>query len=317
MEKVLITGITGFVGSHLAELLLGEGFDVYGMARWRSRTENIDHILDKITIVDADLRDSHSLKLLMKKVEPDVVFHLAAQSSVETSWKSPAKTFDVNVVGTVNLVEVIRESNLDPKIHISGSSEEYGLVNEDEIPVKETNELRPMSPYAVSTVAKDFVGYQYHASYGMKIIRTRAFNHTGPRRGEIFVCSNFAKQIAEIEKKTREPVISVGNLTARRDFTDVRDMVKAYYLAIQKCDFGEVYNICCGKAVEIQEVLDTLLGFSKTDVEVKNDPDRMRPSDIKIIVGDSTKFRSKTGWKPEFSLEKTLEDLLNYWRSRV
>ncbi|MBI5465064.1 GDP-mannose 4,6-dehydratase, partial [Candidatus Gottesmanbacteria bacterium] len=200
---------------------------------------------------------------------------------------------------------------------IACSSEEYGLVYPNEIPVKEENPLRPQSPYAVSKVAMDYLGYQYFQSYKMKIIRTRGFNHSGPRRGEIFVTSNFAKQIAEIEKGKREPVVEVGNLEAKRDWTDVRDMVRAYLLAVQKGIPGEVYNICSEKTVRVGDMLDMLLKMSKIKVKVRQDSSRMRPSDVPILLGDCTKFRKATGWKPEIPFTKTMEDLLNYWRERV
>jgi GDP-4-dehydro-6-deoxy-D-mannose reductase len=204
---------------------------------------------------------------------------------------------------------------MDTRIQIAGSSEEYGMVYENEIPIKETNPLRPLSPYAVSKVAHDLLGYQYYKSYKLYIVRTRGFNHSGPRRGEVFVESNFPKQIAEIEKGLKEPVIHVGNLEAKRDFTDVRDMVRGYWLSLEKCDPGEVYNICSGRAFKIKEVLDILLSLSKVKVEVKQDPTRMRPSDVPILLGDHTKFSEKTGWQPTIPFEKTLEDILNYWRS--
>ena len=317
MKKVLITGITGFVGSHLAELMLKKGHQVFGSARARSKTENIDHFRHQITLFDAEILDSHSVYSMVKTVRPDYLFHLAAQSFVPTSWASPASTLETNVVGTVHLFEAIRKLEIDPVIHIACSSEEYGLVEKNEVPVKEENPLRPLSPYGVSKVAMDMLGYQYFKSYGIKIVRTRAFNHTGPRRGEAFVCSNFAKQIAEIEKGKREPILRVGNLEAKRDFTDVRDIVRGYLLAVQKAEPGEVYNLCSGKARSIKEVLDLLLGMSKVEVEVKKDPTRIRPSDISILEGDFSKFRKKTGWKPKIPLEKTLKDLLNYWRERV
>jgi len=317
MKKVLITGITGFVGSHLAELMLKKEYQVFGSARARSKTENIDHFRHQITLFDADILDSHSVYSMVKTVRPDYLFHLAAQSFVPTSWASPASTLETNVVGTVHLFEAIRKLEIDPVIHIACSSEEYGLVEKNEVPVKEENPLRPLSPYGVSKVAMDMLGYQYFKSYGIKIVRTRAFNHTGPRRGEAFVCSNFAKQIAEIEKEKREPILRVGNLEAKRDFTDVRDIVRGYLLAVQKAEPGEVYNLCSGKARSIKEVLDLLLGMSKVEVEVKKDPTRIRPSDISILEGDFSKFRKKTGWKPKIPLEKTLKDLLNYWRERV
>jgi len=316
-KVALITGITGFVGSHMAELLLSKGFKVHGLCRWRSRTENIDHIKSKIHLVEGDLLDAHSLQQLMMDVRPTHIFHLAAQSFVPASWTSPAVTLEINVVGSCNLFEAVRAAQLNPLIQIACSSEEYGLVKPEEVPIKETNPLRPLSPYGVSKVAMDYLGYQYFKSYNMRIVRTRGFNHTGPRRGDVFAESTFAKQIAEIEKGTAEPVISVGNLEAKRDYTDVRDMVKGYFLAAEKGSPGEVYNICSGRARKINEVLQTLLSFSKVKVEIRQDPARMRPSDVPILLGDSTKFRRRTGWKNAIPFEKTMEDLLNYWREKI
>ncbi len=317
MKKALITGITGFAGSHLAELLLKEGFEVYGTTRPRSKTDNIDSIHHQLKLRDADILDSHSLYSIFVDVKPDYIFHLAAQSFVQTSWASPANTMEMNVVGSVHLFEAIRRAQISPVIQIACSSEEYGLVHPDEIPIKEENPLRPQSPYAVSKVAMDYLGYQYFSSYQMKIVRTRGFNHTGPRRGEVFVTSNFARQIAEIEKGKKEPVIEVGNLEAKRDWTDVRDMVKAYLLAVEKGVPGEVYNICSEKAVRVGDMLDMLLKLSKVKVKVQEDSARLRPSDVEILLGDCSKFRKATGWKPEIPFAKTVEDLLNYWRERV
>lgn len=318
MEKnALITGITGFVGSHLAELLLKKGFAVHGTTRPRSKTENIDHIKSKLYLWDADVLDSHSLYSVIVKVKPSLIFHLAAQSFVPTSWASPANTMETNVVGTVHLFEAIRRAEIEPVIQIACSSEEYGLVYENELPVKETNPLRPLSPYAVSKVAMDYLGYQYQQSYDMKIIRTRAFNHTGPRRGDVFVCSNFAKQIALAEKGKQPPTIFVGNLSAKRDFSDVRDVVRAYYLATQKCTPGEVYNISAQKTWSIKELLEMLLSMAKTKLAIKKEPSRMRPSDVPVLLGDSSKFRRKTGWKPQIPFKKTLKDLLEYWREKT
>ena len=317
--KVLITGITGFAGSHLADYILQNHPEVkvYGMVRWRSRMDNVKHVLDKITLVEADLKDYISIRNIIKEIEPDYIFHLAAQSFVPTSWKLPQETLQINVLGQVNILEAIKELKLDTVIQIAGSSEEYGLVYENELPIKETNPLRPLSPYAVSKITQDFLGYQYFKSYGIKTIRTRGFNHTGPRRGDVFVSSNFAKQIAEIEKGKREPVIYVGNLEAIRDFTDVRDMVRAYWMAVEKGEPGDVYNICTGRGLKIKEVLEILLSYSKVKVEVKVDPARLRPSDVPVLIGDNTKFVKRTGWKPEIPIEKTLKDLLDYWRERV
>lgn len=316
-KKALITGIAGFVGSHLAELLLSKGFEVYGLCRPRTKTDHITGILDKLHLEDADLLDSHSLYGTVSRIKPDYIFHLAAQSFVPTSWVSPSVTLEVNIIGSANLFEAVRQAKIDPVIQIACSSEEYGLVYPNETPIKETNPLRPQSPYGVSKVAMDYLGYQYFCSYSMKIMRTRGFNHTGPRRGDTFVTSNFAKQIAMIEKGKQEPKIHVGNLDAQRDWTDARDMVKAYLLSVEKCDPGDVYNICTGKAVVIKDMLNMLIVMSKVKVEVVQDASRMRPSEVPVLIGDNTKFVAKTGWKPEIPFEKTMEDLLNYWRERV
>ncbi|MEO0088939.1 MAG: GDP-mannose 4,6-dehydratase [candidate division WOR-3 bacterium] len=315
--RVLITGITGFVGSHLAEYLLSKNYEIYGTYRWRSRMENIIHIKEKLKLYECDLKDAAAVYNLIKEIKPDMIFHLAAQSYVPMSWSCPSETIITNVVSQINILESVRNLKLDSLIHIAGSSEEYGLVYENEIPIKETNPLRPLSPYGVSKVAQDLLGYQYYKSYNLKIVRTRAFNHEGPRRGEVFVTSNFAKQIAEIEKGKREPVIYVGNIEAVRDFTDVRDVVKAYYLVLTKGKVGEVYNIASGKGYKIKEILDFYLEKSKVKVEVKVDEKRLRPSDVELLIGDATKIKEECGWQPEIPIEKTLEDLLNYWRERV
>ncbi len=315
--KVLITGISGFAGSHLAEYCLTKDAEVFGTIRWRSRMENIDHIKDKLHLLDCDIRDASSASSVLAETRPDYIFHLAAQSFVPTSWKAPAETLTTNIIGEVDIFEAVRELKLDTRIQLACSSEEYGMVYESEIPVKETNPLRPLSPYGVSKVAQDLLGYQYHQSYGMHIVRTRAFNHEGPRRGEVFVVSNFAKQIAMIEKGLSEPVIKVGNLESSRDFTDVRDIAKAYWLALEKGEPGDVYNIASGRAVKIRDMLNMLLEMSSVKVEIKKDASRMRPSDVPILLGDSTKFREKTGWQPEIPFEKTLEDTLNYWREKI
>ena len=317
--RVLITGITGFAGSHLAEYILANHPDVrvFGFVRWRSRMDNIVHIQDKVELHEADIKDVISLKKALADIKPDRIFHLAAQSFVPASWRLPAETFAINAIGQINLFEALLSLKLNPKIHIAGSSEEYGHVNPDEVPMKETNPLRPLSPYAVSKVAQDLLAYQYFKSYGMKTVRTRGFNHTGPRRGDVFVTSNFAKQIAEIEKRKKEPVIHVGNLEAKRDFTDVRDIVRAYWLAAEKGEDGEVYNVGTGKAMAMKEMLDILLSLSKAKVKIKVDPERLRPSDVPILQSDCSKFVRLTGWKPRIPLEQTFKDLLNYWRERV
>ncbi|TFE27183.1 GDP-mannose 4,6-dehydratase [Cohnella luojiensis] len=316
--KALITGITGFAGSHLGEYLLSRGdTEVYGSYRLRSRMDHIEHLLPHIRLAECELKDPHSVNEMIREIRPDFIFHLAAQSFVPTSWNSPTDTMTNNTVGQINIFEAVRKFDIDCKIQIACSSEEYGMVYPEETPIKETNPLRPLSPYAVSKVAQDYLGYQYYHSYGLKIIRTRTFNHTGPRRGESFVTSNFAKQIAQIELGTKPSMIYVGNLQAKRDFTDVRDVVKAYWAALEKGDPGEVYNISSGEACTIHEMLQTLLSFSEVKIELKVDPERLRPSDVEILLGDCTKFRDKTGWKPVIAFEQTMEDLLNYWREQL
>jgi GDP-4-dehydro-6-deoxy-D-mannose reductase len=255
---------------------------------------------------------------LIKEVRPHRVFHLASQSNVAASWNAPRETLVNNITAQLNLFEAIRDLDLpETRIHIAGSSEEYGLVHEDELPVKETNPLRPLSPYGVSKVAQDTLAYQYHQSYGLHIVRTRAFNHTGPRRGDVFVTSSFARQIVEIELKRRAPVILVGNLEARRDFTDIRDVVRAYVLALEHCSPGGAFNIGSGKAYSVKQVLDRLISMARLIIRVKEDPARIRPSDVPVMVSDSSKFRLETGWQPKIPFEKTLSDLLQYWRVRL
>lgn len=318
-KKALITGITGFVGSHLAEYLLARGdVEVYGTIRWRSRTENIDPVKDQVNLIECELRDAISVDNVVREVKPDLIFHLAAQSFVPASWNSPADTLTANTLGQVNIFEALRRHGLtETRIQIACSSEEYGLVHEDEVPIKESNPLRPLSPYAVSKVTQDYLAFQYYRSYGTKAVRTRTFNHTGPRRGHVFVTSNFAKQVAEIEEGLREPVIHVGNLEAKRDFTDVRDAVRAYWLALEKGVPGEVYNVSSDRTIRIRDMLDMLLSMSKLKIRVEVDPARLRPSDVEILYGDSSKFRAQTGWAPTIPFEQTMRDLLNYWREKV
>lgn len=315
--KILITGITGFAGSHLADFILKEDLgEIHAVKRWRSITDNILHLENKIKLYECDLRDAFSVRDLIDQIKPDRIFHLAAQSFVPTSWTAPTESLSTNILGQLNIFEAVKKIKINPLIQIACSSEEYGLVFPEEVPIKETNPLRPLSPYAVSKVGQDMLGYQYFKSYGMKIIRTRGFNHTGPRRGPVFVCSDFAKQIIDIEKGYREPVINVGNLEAMRDFTDVRDTVIGYWLALEKAEPGEVYNICSGKGYKISEILEMLLNLTDEKIEIQNDPERMRPSDVQILRGDFSKFAAKTGWSPKIPFEKTLEDLMNFWREK-
>ena len=311
--KVLITGATGFAGSHLADYLVGEGLEVYGAKRPRSRGEFVN---GAVQYVEADITDYTSVAQAIKKVEPDYLFHLAAQSYVPLSWKAPQATFTTNAIGTVNILEAVRRESPDTVVQVAGSSEEYGLAEEGETPMKETNPLRPQSPYGVSKVAADLFAQQYYRSYGLKVVVTRAFNHTGPRRGEVFATSSFAKQLAEIEEG-KEPTIYVGNLSAQRDWVDVRDVVKAYWLAANKCEYGEAYNICSGHVWSIGEMLNILLSHVGKKIRVIRDEDRMRPSDVLVLLGDCSKFKKATGWGPTIEFGQTMLDLLNYWRLRV
>ena len=319
--SVLITGITGFVGSHLAEYILAEHREivVVGLARWRSPKNNIEHILDKVTIEYGDLTDLPSLKKILAKHRPQYIFHLAAQSYVDFSFLAPIATLESNVIGTANLLEAVRDlkatSKYDPIIHICSSSEVYGQVREDEIPIKESNPFRPASPYAVSKVGEDMLALQYWLSWKIKTIRTRAFTHTGPRRGEVFALSNFAKQVAAIEAGKQKPIVSVGNLNSVRTWMDVRDAVKAYWLLVTKCEPGEVYNIGGNETMTIGEMLNMLLVLSKhKKIKIKVDPKRLRPSDVTLQIPDMNKLTKTTGWKPVIPFKKTVEDTLNYWR---
>ncbi len=316
--QLLITGITGFVGSYMAEHALAQGAEVFGSIRWRSKTDNIDHLRSKVTLIESDLRDLSSVRNLLETANPTHVIHLAAQSFVHASWKTPAETLTTNILSQVNLLEGLRGLKMSPRFLVVGSSEEYGLVADDELPIKETNPLRPLSPYAVSKVGQDLMGYQYWKSYGMPIVRTRAFNHEGPRRGDVFVTSNFARQVAEIEAGLRDPVIFVGDLTPRRDYSDVRDIVRGYWTLLERGEPGEVYNLCSGRSWAIQQVLDFLLEQSRVkDIKVQVDPAVCAPPTSWCSKGDPSKIEKATGWKVEIPFERTLKDLLAYWRQRT
>lgn len=317
--KVLITGITGMAGSHLAEYLLDQGnCELHGTVRWRSNKDNITAFEKRLHLHECELRDPYSVMGLLKEIRPQRIYHLASQSNVAASWNSPRETLVNNTTAQLNIFEAIRQLDLaDTRIHVAGSSEEYGLVYEHELPVKEINPLRPLSPYGVSKVTQDTLAYQYHKSYGLHVVRTRAFNHTGPRRGDVFVTSSFARQIVEIEMGKREPVIRVGNLKAKRDFTDIRDVVKAYVIALERCEAGSVYNIGSGVAFSIKQVLDLLLGMTKLIIQVKENPAQIRPSDVPVMVSDSSRFMQETGWRPQIPFKQSLLNLLQYWREKL
>jgi GDP-4-dehydro-6-deoxy-D-mannose reductase len=343
--RVLITGITGMAGSFLAEYLTDHHPDVevFGTFRWRSKLDNLVdlrnrgrlNVLDEgqritdqpglrrfvrpgqITVIDCELQDASAVRGVIRAVQPDRIFHLAAQSFVPTSWTAPAATLTNNITSQVNLFEAVREAHLDPIIHIAGSSEEYGLVYPDEAPITENNPLRPLSPYAVSKVGQEMLAIQYFRSYGMKCIVTRGFNHTGPRRGQVFVTSSFAKQIAEIEAGLRPPIIDVGDLESKRDWTDTRDMVRAYWLATERGTPGESYNVGSGRYMRVGDMLDVLLSLSSVDIAKEQDPSRMRPSDVLLLWANVDKFTRATDWQPLIPFNQTMTDLLGYWRERV
>lgn len=317
--KILITGITGMVGSHLAEYILADhpGVEVHGLIRWRSPLDNIRQILPHIHLHYAELRDLNSLIVLLNKVKPEKIFHLAAQSFVTTSFDAPADTLHTNIIGTTNLLDAVRITGIDPTIHICSSSEVYGQVTAEELPIKENNPFRPASPYAVSKTGEDMISLQYFLSYGIKTIRTRMFTHTGPRRGDGFAESAFAKQIAEIEAGIKTDSVKVGNLDSVRTFADVRDAVKAYWLLLEKCTPGEVYNIGGDRTMTIGDMLEMMKGMATCPINHEVEPALLRPSDVTLQIPDISKFQNATGWKPEISVEQTFQDLLDYHRHRL
>ena len=321
--KVIITGITGFVGSHLADYIIENHpqTEIFGTKRWRSPMDNIEHIREKIILTDCDLRDLPSCIHTLNEVKPDAIFHLAAQSYVPYSYIAPVDSLMTNVIGTANLLEAVRICGINPVIHVCSSSEVYGQVQPDEIPIKETNPLRPASPYAVSKVGEDMLGWQYFTAWNLQTIRTRMFTHTGPRRGEVFVTSNFAKQIARIEKGIQEPVIKTGNLDSVRTFADVRDTVRAYWLMIEKyfegkVAAGEVYNIGGTTTMTVGDMLNKLLELAriKQKVSIEVEKERLRPADVTLQIPCIDKFIEHTGWTPAIPFETTMNDLLDYWR---
>lgn len=322
MTKSLITGVAGFVASHLADYLLEQGEQVIGTYRWIEDLSRIDHIRDKITLVPMDLLDLTSCLRCMDE-RPNYIFHLAAQSYVPDSFIYPAATIMTNTVGTLNLLEAVRilkeKEGYDPIIHICSSSEVYGQVEEDEVPIKETNPFRPGNPYAVGKIGADMIAYVYWKNYGIKSIRTRMFTHTGPRRTMMSAECAFAKQIALIEKGLQEPVVKAGNLDSIRTFADVRDAVRAYYILVRKCQPGEVYNIGGNRTMRVGQMLDYLISLSpmKEKIKVEVDPSLLRPADVTLQIPDISKFVNETGWQPEIPFEKTMSDLLNWWRQNV
>ena len=313
--RILITGITGFVGPHLAEYIAASvtETEIWGLV-WGTEPGDVP---PSVQLVGGDLTEISSLVAALEASKPDIVFHLAAASSVASSWDRPGRFLEVNAVGTVNLLEALRTLGMQPRVVVSSSAEIYGPVPPDLQPITEEAPLSPVSPYAASKAAQDLLTAQYFHGFGLPTIRLRLFHHTGPRRPSQFVASSFARQIARIECGLEPPQIAVGNLEAVRDFTDVRDIARAYWLAADKGDPGQAYNVCSGTPVSIRQVLEMLRAHARTQVEVAVDPARLRAADIPCLVGDNARFTKATGWQPEIPLERTLGDLLEWWRENL
>lgn len=312
MKKVFITGIGGFAGSHLCNYLSTKDLEIFGTDLRKKDSES--DALAKIYTVD--LTDYDGVAKTLVEVKPDYIFHLAALTSPAKSFSHPYDTLENNIKAEINLLEAMKKEKLQCRILIIGSADEYGLVKPEENPVSENQPLNPTSPYAVSKIAQDFLALQYKLAYQMDIVRVRPFNHIGPRQNPSFVVSAFAKQIAEIEKGTKNPPLHVGNLSAIRDFTDVHDMVEAYYLALLKGKTGEVYNLGSGKGYKMQEILNLLLSHAHKKITIQKDQSLLRPIDNPILICDASKFYKLTGWKPKIALADSLGSVLNYWRSQ-
>lgn len=322
MKKVLITGITGFVGSHLADYCLEKNVTLFGFRRYHlSGLKNVAHIESKIEWCDCDMMDMKSVMKSIDKIKPDIVFHMAAQSFVSPSWDHPHLYMDANYKMTVNLLEACLQSNRNAKIHIPGSGEEYGDIREDELPINASTVLRPVNPYAVSKVAQDLISYVYFRSYGLNVVRTRAFNHEGPRRDKVFGIPWYAYQIAKIEYGLQKPYLKVGHIDDKRNFTHVKDMVHAYWLAVEKCTPGELYLIGSEKEAHVstfRQALERLIDMSTVSgISYEIDPQYVRPTQVPRLICDTSTFSSLTKWEPKISLETMLRDTLEYWRDQV
>ena len=326
-KNVLITGITGMVGSHLAEYLLKKtNWNIYGLCRWRSPLDNVEHLLplansknSKIKFINADLNDYSSLIKAVEISKPNYIFHLAAQSYPLTSFVEGNITLDTNIIGTYNLLNAVKQLKINPLIHVCSSSEVFGRVKKENLPIDENCSYHPASPYAISKVGTDLIGRYFYEAFKLKVLITRMFTHTGPRRGDVFAESSFAKQIAMIESKKIKPILKVGNLNSLRTFADVRDAVRAYYLLLTKNPKpGEIYNIGGTYTCTIREMLNFLISLSKVkNIKIIEDPTRLRPIDADLQIPNTKKFMNATGWRPRIGFQKTMTDLLTYWRKRV
>ena len=313
MKKALIIGAAGFVGSYLIDHI--QKHCIWSIVVTKMPQERLT--LQGADVCDLDIMDPAAITELLEEKRPDYIFHLAAQSSVAVSWKNPGLTVDVNIKGSLNVLDAVRKLDYKHRVLLIGSGEEYGHLRQDEVPVGEDNVLRPGNIYAATKACQNMLGAIYARAYGMDVLMVRAFNHVGPNQSPIFVVADFCRQAAEIELGMREPVIRVGNLSARRDFSDVRDVVRAYAALMEKGKAGETYNVGAGKAVEIRRILDMILSLAKKEIRVETDPARMRPVDVPVIEADIRKLQACTGWRTEIPLEKTIEETLNYWRETL
>ncbi|MCL5291365.1 MAG: GDP-mannose 4,6-dehydratase [Actinobacteria bacterium] len=317
--NVLITGISGFVGGHLAEFLKDiADVKIFGTV-YGPMPDYFDALKTKtgVNTFECDLLDKEAVSRLVETVKPDLVIHLAALSSVADTLNHAERVITNNVISELNLLDAVKEFSPTARTLVISSGEVYGKATEDELPLSETTDLRPLNPYTVSKLGQEFLAYQYYAAYELPIIIARPFNHTGPRQEGNFVVPSFIKQIAQIEVGQREPIMRVGNLESARDFSDVRDIVRAYWLLVNKGEPGEVYNICSGKALRIGELLNFLISQSTAKIEIKVDPELYRPGDIPILLGDYSKLSEQTGWAPQFDIESTLKETLGYWQNQV
>ena len=313
MKKALIIGAAGFVGSYLIDHI--QKHCIWSIVVTKMPQERLT--LQGADVCDLDIMNPAAITELLEEKRPDYIFHLAAQSSVAVSWKNPGLTVDVNIKGSLNVLDAVRKLDYKPRVLLIGSGEEYGHLRQDEVPVGEENVLRPGNIYAATKACQNMLGAIYARAYGMDVLMVRAFNHVGPNQSPVFVVADFCRQAAEIELGMREPVIRVGNLSARRDFSDVRDVVRAYAALMEKGKAGETYNVGAGKAVEIRRILDMILSLAKKEIRVETDPARMRPVDVPVIEADIRKLQACTGWRTEIPLEKTIEETLNYWRETL
>lgn len=323
-KKILITGITGFVGSHLADFIIDNKFDVqiYGLKRWHlSNLKHIKHIINNIILYDCDITDPISTRKVLEEINPDKIFHCAAESFVSPSWMHPNRYMSVNYNGTLNLLEALNIMGSKAIFHIPGSGEEYGEINESELPINPETVLRPVNPYAVSKIAQDLIGYVYYKSYNLNVIRTRAFNHEGPRRDKVFGIPWYAFQIAMIENKLQDPIIKVGGIDDKRNFTHVKDMVEAYWISTEKCNPGELYLVGSESESQIftfRQALEKLISMSLTkNIRYETAKEFVRPTNVPYLIATTEKFRKATGWSPRISFDKILEDTLEYWRKKV